>query len=247
MNVDPITPDAFPPQFTRWPLCDNLGYITLVDWMGGDEDAVQRARDCYNSWGKATPEKNEKLARKLIGDKPMHGTTTRGTVLKFKVKLPLFVREQLTRHLAGHVYESIGWSMGTHTMELASAYDQMSLRYVDARTCDYYNPATFRSLDEDQAQVWMAAQKLSISSYEALRQLGLTQEIARCFIPQNIYTEMNWTTNFQAIADWAWKRMPRGGAQSEHTAYAVAAIDLMETFVSPIMVDAWKREVGWNA
>lgn len=43
-------------------LGDNIGYIELLEWMGGDQQTVDRARKCYQSQERSTPDSDERLA-----------------------------------------------------------------------------------------------------------------------------------------------------------------------------------------
>jgi thymidylate synthase ThyX len=228
-----------------YPLNDGIGYVELYDWMGTEQTIIDRARTCYQTKDKATPEKDQSLLKQLVGSKIMHGTTLRGVVMSFNVKLPLFVMRQWTRHLIGHYYlmpeETTLDIFEMENIDIAGSYDEMSLRYVDARNLEFYNPKYFRpNWNDTQELYWNFAQENMVAHYEQLRDFRIPKELARSYIPQNVYTEMHWTTNLQACLDWASKREIGSGAQSEHTAYAVAVIDLVKDLVAPEVIKIWK-------
>lgn len=248
---DSVNPRSQLLKGTRYPLGDRIGYIKLLDFMGGDEAIVDRARKCYRSQDKKSPEADSRLLKRLVGSKPLHGTTLRGTVMTFDVTLPLFCMRQWIRHLAGHDYAGFSecaWSLGTADIPVAGAFDEMSFRYVDAvdKELAYYVPHVdlrFGGNDELVA-AWQEAIKRSIHRYEYFREMGVEKGLARTFLPQCVYTQMEWTVNLQAFLDWYNKRMTGGGAQWEIVRYAESAWSLVESYVAPQTCQAFRESKG---
>lgn len=235
----------------KFVFADGVGYIRLLDFMGGDNDIVDRARVCYRSQDRKSEEADAKLLTRLVGSKPLHGTTLRGTVMSFDVVLPLFCMRQWTRHLAGHDYfgffEDV-WSSGTDDISLAGAFDEMSFRYVDAIQKDLpaYVPDAQERLggNTELETSWKVATQQAILLYEHFRKGGVEKGLARVFLPQSMYTQMVWTCNLQAFFDWYHKRMAGGGAQWEITQYADKAMELVSTFVAPKACQAFYESKG---
>ncbi|MBU2497176.1 MAG: FAD-dependent thymidylate synthase [Nanoarchaeota archaeon] len=75
--------------------CLEQGYLSLIDYMGGDESIVQAARVSYGRGTKKVSQDNE-LIRYLY----RHGHTTPFEMieLSFEAKLPFFVERQWVRH-----------------------------------------------------------------------------------------------------------------------------------------------------
>ena len=120
-------------------LGDGIGYVELLEWMGGDKQTVDRARVCYQSQEKSTPETDDRLLKKLVGSKPLHGTTMRGCVMTFDVLAPLFCVRQWTRHVVGHDYHITDIAyVGADTFDISSSYDEQSFRYTDK--IQFYTP-----------------------------------------------------------------------------------------------------------
>lgn len=224
-------------DLTLFPLGDGIGRISLLDWMGSDDEIVRRARVCYQSGDRATPETDRKLLRQLIGDgdkQLMHGTVFRGVVLTFDVVLPLFAMRQWVRHLIGHSYLGHdAWAIGQEDVALAGSFDEMSLRHVDGRRCQFYKPPRERLSRVEHATLWDEVTDEMLRRYEDVLAAGYPKELARCFLPASIYTQMTWTVNAQALIDFAVKRWPGTGAQWEIGRYAVAAFGLAERHVLP--------------
>lgn len=76
--------------------------------------------------------------------------------------------------------------------------------------------------------------------YKHMRDLGIPKQLARCFVPQSVYTQMTWTVNAQAVFDWLDKRLPGGGAQTETAAYALAVLESI-SYIIPATVDIWEK------
>ncbi len=83
------------PLHTFDPLCDGVSHLKLLECMGSDLTVVNDARVSYNKESKYwRGEKDESLIRYLLTAKPMHRSPLYGSVMKFKVTAPMFVRNQ---------------------------------------------------------------------------------------------------------------------------------------------------------
>ena len=216
-------------------LGDGIGYIELRDYMGCDGDIVYRARECYQSHERSSEKADRRLLRRLVGDKPLHGTTMRGVVFTFGVLAPQFVVRQWTRHLVGH--DSFGgdiWATGHESFDIGGAYDEQSFRYTDK--IQFYVPFT---LDANQREDWVGMCTHQRLQYETQRNNGLPKQLARCALGPAVYSHFETTMNLQGFFDWYGKRKPGGGAQAETVAYAVAAMELVKRIV-PMAVEAWE-------
>jgi flavin-dependent thymidylate synthase len=229
---------------TLMPLGDAVGYITLLDWMGDDAEIIRRARVCYHSAGRSTPGTDRKLLRQLVGDgdkQLMHGTVFRGVVFTFDVVLPLFTMRQYVRHLVGHDYFGQDvWAVGQGDVALAGAFDEMSFRHVDGGGGPFYLPPRQRLPKVEDVSLWTDATRKAVAEYEGLLEAGYPKELARCFLPASVYTQMTWTTNLQALLDFIAKRLPGTGAQWEIQQYALAALELARRVV-PQTIATWEE------
>lgn len=189
-------------------LGDGIGYVHMLDYMGNDAEIVRRARVCYQSQEKSTPESDARLLKKLVSSKPLHGTTMRGIMFTFDVVLPLFVMRQWTRHVVGSEYH-ISEYVGADSFDISAAYDEQSFRYTEPTK--FYLPESLSGYD---FRLWQSAQNSAMDYYNKLRDTGVDKQLARCFVPQSVYTQMTWTVNAQAVLDLCGKRLPGGGAQS---------------------------------
>jgi len=223
----------------RYPLDDGKGRIALIDWMGGDGPIVNRARKCYQSQGRSNPATDAKLLTKLVGGKPLHGTTLRGTVMTFDVIAPLFVVRQWTRHIVGHDCDGNDvWHTGGGSFDIGGSFDEQSFRYTEG--LDFYIPSVDRLNNSTVLHtMWRDAMEEALDNYRALRESGTPKELSRCFLPASVYSQFEWTVNLQGFFDWHAKRQAGGGAQWETTQYAAAAWELVATNVAPEACAAW--------
>lgn len=220
-------------------LGDGVGYVELRDWMGGDDSIVFRARECYQSHDRSTPESDLRLLKKLAGDKPLHGTTMRGTAFTFGVLAPQFVVRQWTRHIIGH--DSFGndvWYTGPDSFDIGGAYDEQSFRYTDV--IQFYTPP---GMTPNQLDAWADMRNSQKNDYVFLRHSGLPKQLARCALGPAVYSHFETTMNMQGFLDWYDKRRPGGGAQAETVAYAVAVMGIVKE-ICPMIVQAWESIEG---
>jgi thymidylate synthase (FAD) len=218
-------------------LGDGIGYVHLLDHMGDDVEIVRRARVCYQSQEKSTPESDARLLKQIVGSPIMHGTTLRGVVFTFDVVAPRFVVRQWTRHLAGHDYDgNDSWHIGQDTVDVGGSFDEQSFRYTEPGFL--YIPS---DLEESQWTNWLTAQYDMIAHYRKLRDSGVQKQLARCFVPDSVYTQMTWTCNGQAVLDWLSKRLPGNGAQSETAKYAEAILKCVRAII-PETVKIWESK-----
>lgn len=217
-------------------LGDGIGYIELLEYMGSDAGIVERARKCYQSQERATEESDARLLKKLVGGKPLHGTTLRSCVMTFDVLAPQFVIRQWTRHIIGH--DSHGndvWYTGPDSFDQGGAYDEQSFRYADK--IQFYTPP---NLGLQQGLAWNVMLSSQKTDYENLRDAGVHKQLARCALGPAVYSQMEWTVNLQGALDWYDKRRPGGGAQAETVSYAVAVMGVLEQ-IYPGAIKDWKE------
>lgn len=228
------------------PLQDGISRIELLSYMGGDLDIVNDAKASFNRVAQEVGDRESRLIDFLISPitEPQHTSPLRGTVLKFRVKAPLFICRQWWKyHVSScHSEEQDGWN-------------EQSFRYVEAQEPEFYIPQEFRSqaknnkqasgasLDEQgQAiahQIWTDACHQSFKCYQSLIKLGVAREQARCKLTPDFYTTWVWTVSLQSALNLVDQR-EGCGTQSEFVAYAEAIKTLIQP-VAPIAIDAWNR------
>lgn len=194
----------------------NSGSVELVRFMGGDNAIIEGARTCFQSDG--DKESDIALLKSIV--KNRHTSTLEHATFTFKVRLPLFVRDQWVRHRIG------------------CSYNIKSLRYCKAFP-DFFVPDEIK-IGTFKYSLWVENNKLQFENYlnwiDFLQKdgmkIGRARELARTHLPSSIYTEMIFTCNGASLMHFLDLR-DNPHAQPEIQLYAKALLQLAKT-VAPI-------------
>lgn len=231
------------------------GFIALVDAMprlvpeGQTADAaiVQAARVSYGQGTKKVSE-DRGLIRYLLRHR--HTTPFEMVEFKFHVAMPIFVARQWIRHRTANVNEYSGRYSIMHDRFYTPTPESVRKQSASNRQG---GEETFRVGDAAAQQEARTAQEFLafLSDVEALyprylklTEQGVSRELARIGLPQNIYTEWYWKCDLHNILHFLALRLD-AHAQLEIRAYAQAMLDLIEPIV-PFTVEAW-RDYELNA
>lgn len=221
---------------------DNIGSVSLVDYMGSDITVVNSARVSFGIEKSELDRRDKRLINYLI--KHRHTSTLEHNLITFKFVVPLFVRSQHHRHRT--------WS-----------YNEISRRYTD-KNLQFYEPLEFRTQHEsnrqasnenDTANPTIAPQFIdscisasdamkswhaqSLDFFDKLIGAGVCREQARGVLPQNLYTEYYGTVNLNNLLKFVDLRTHEG-AQWEIQKVAEACLELA-TDLFPITVNAYRK------
>ncbi len=218
------------------------GFVELVDSMGSDLTVVNSARVSFGKRKTELSDGDKKLIRYLAAHK--HWSPFRHVMLQFHCKVPEFVARQWYKHVVGIAY--------SEAPTVDHAWNEISLRYVDASEFNFYMPAGFRKQSEDNKQAsqdelvndpdgklrveYEQHCKHALDLYHQMVEHGVAKEQARGLLPLNIYTEFYWTVSLQALVNFIHLRQ-HPGAQYEIRLYADALEKLVEQVV-PISYEA---------
>lgn len=213
------------------------GFVRLVDNMGGDSGVVQAARVSYAGISKGE-EKDKGLISFLL--KNQHLTPFEHAVFKFHVKCPIFVARQWFRHRF-------------------AAYNEISFRYTEAPE-EFYIPVIWRAQDSKNKQGSVKSEDInhrywsnelqrscdgSMDYYRRALAEGMAREMARMFLPVNLYTEFFWTVNTRSLINFLSLRAD-SHAQSEIQEYALALNQFFKEKMpwthSSFINNVWKGE-----
>ncbi len=208
------------------------GFIQLIDQMGDDMSVVNAARVSFNGTSKG-----EEQDKKLLFYLMEHGHTSPFEMVQFKwlVKAPLIVVAQWQRHRT--------WS-----------YNQVSRRYTSSGM-SFWFPTEFRSQDDknkqassddldkydNSAAAAIVAETTEIceAAYHELLDLGVSREMARIVLPQNLHASMVATVNAHNLLHFIELRYSNE-AQKEIRDYAMAMLEIMEETM-PWTVEAFRK------
>lgn len=218
------------------------GFVELVDSMGDDLTVVNSARVSFGKRKTELSAGDKKLIKYLADHK--HWSPFRHVQLQFHCKVPEFVARQWYKHVVGIAY--------TEQQTVDHAWNEISLRYVDASEFNYYVPDGLRKQSEDnkQASVDECVEdpngellgayrdhcQQALDLYNRMVNAGVAKEQARGLLPLNIYTEFYWTVSLQALVNFIHLRQ-HPGAQYEIRLYA-DALEKLTRDVVPVSYDA---------
>jgi len=207
------------------------GFVKLVEFMGGDQRAVDSARVSFGSVSKGT-EQDRKLIEYLLANG--HLSPFEHSVFQFHIKCPIFVARQWMRH------------------RIAS-YNEISARYTEVKD-EFYYPDAFRVQDKINRQgsvrsgaleqekmlaVYDKAIKASYAAYTELLEAGAAREMARMVLPVAQYTQFHWTINARSLLNFIDLRAD-AHAQYEIRQYAGAISEIFSEKM-PWTWEAWSK------
>ena len=206
-------------EILRYGILDK-GFVKLVDFMGGDQRAVDSARVSFGGQSKGE-ERDRKLIKYLL--KNGHLSPFEHSVFQFHVKCPIFVARQWMRH------------------RIAS-YNEISARYTEVKE-EFYIPEKFRIQDfanrqgsvddkgtlphEELLKIYQESIQASYTAYKKLLEAGVAREMARAVLPVAQYTQFHWTVNARSLLNYINLRTD-GHAQYEIRCYANAIKEIFK-------------------
>ena len=208
------------------------GFVRVEDHFGDDFSAVQAARVSY---GKGlTDYERDKLLLEYLMEKG-HTSCFEHMIIKFHIKLPIFVMRQLVRHRIASINERSG-------------------RYTQFQQ-EWYIPSFFRKQDNKDRQRSLPSEEeyerakdifdksftQAYDSYAKLLELGVAREQARLVLPTSMYTEIYWTINLRSLMNFLNLRAD-SHAQFEMQEYACAIARLFERLY-PLTYNAFIKYV----
>lgn len=160
------------------------GYVKLLNHMGTDDDIANSARVSTQSNGKD----NNRLIRYLI--RKGHMQPIEFGVMKFEVKLPIFVERQWVRHRTATMCELSG-------------------RYTES-DCEVYIPELDNVRGTEELEQYEGNVELfygnnedgyehSLKSYKDSLSIGVDRELARINLPLGLYTLKHWQIDLRNL------------------------------------------------
>lgn len=207
------------------------GLVRLVDSMGDDLAIVNAAQASFDTESTSYGDTERGILRFLMREE--HGVPFEHAVLKFKLRMPIFLARQYVKHRVA------SWS------EQSGRYDVLEpLFYVpaaeDVRTQVgkpgryTYEPVTADVADNYRKSL-QAANYMAWASYDLALKMGVAKELARLSLPLNLYTTVVWTLNARSLFNVIRLRVD-AHAQREANAYAVA-LESLARQVIPDTID----------
>jgi thymidylate synthase (FAD) len=207
----------------RFPMMDAIGFVECLETFGNDLTVVNAARVSFDKESLEFSEADDKLIRYLA--KHNHTSPFFHPQIRFRIKMPIFVAREWYRHTIGF------------------ARNEVSRRYVDTPPeCWIPFPEEIRERDprakqgskstpveeSERVHLLLANQtNAALKTYHELLEQGVAPEVARCILPQSMYTEFIETASLAAYARLCRLRLG-ADAQKEIRYYADAISKCLE-------------------
>lgn len=211
---------------------DNIGFVALKDRMLEDPmlKVVNAARISYAKEKEKVDDKDKKLIGFLWANE--HTSPFRHSFFTFHLKLPLFVLRQAVKYQVGSVWRKLEVDGHTCSVDIfdllfdtdkGCSWNEVSGRYVTLEP-EFYFPTTMRGnpphgnkqTSNDLGSNFDHAGELrkmqtecrrAYEDYRARLDRGIAKEIARMFLPQNVYTQVYWTVSLQGVMHFLDQRL----------------------------------------
>ena len=228
----PTSPAAEEILGLYFPVLDH-GFVSLVDYMGTDEDIERAARVSYG-YGTRKQSATRGLLRYLRRHK--HTTPSEMVELKFHCCMPMFIARQWIRHRTASVNEYSGryslMPMLFYTPDAAQLQTQ-SKRNNQGRS----GQAVDRSKYDEAQRRWTDIRSASTGAYAWLTANEVARELARIDLPLSTYTQWYWKIDLHNLLHFLTLRVD-AHAQWEIQEYGRVMAGMLKR-VAPLSYEAW--------
>ncbi len=215
-----------------FPVLDH-GFVSLVDYMGSDEDVERAARVSYG-YGTRQKSATRGLIRYL--KRHRHSTPIEMVEFKFHCSMPMFVARQWIRHRTASVNEYSGryslmpllfYTPSSEDFALQSPQNNQGRQGVAADT-DLWDEAVRR---------WQVGRAGATDTYSWMLGEDVAREIARIDLPLSTYTQWYWKIDLHNLLHFLSLRVD-AHAQWEIQGYARVMAGMVKR-VAPLTYEAW--------
>lgn len=215
-----------------FPVLDH-GFVSLVDYMGSDEDIERAARVSYG-YGTRKVSQTRGLIRYLR--RHWHSTPSEMVELKFHVCMPIFVARQWIRHRTANVNEYSGRYSLMPLLFYTPAPEDFALQSADNKQGRKPEGADAR-LFREAVERWESARVRASADYQWLVESDVARELARIDLPLSTYTQWYWKIDLHNLIHFLTLRAD-AHAQYEIRAYAEVMAGMLKR-VAPLSYEAW--------
>jgi thymidylate synthase (FAD) len=227
-----ISPGAEEILGLYFPVLDH-GFVSLVDYMGTDEDIERAARVSYGH-GTRRRSQTRGLLRYLRRHK--HTTPSEMVELKFHCCMPMFVARQWIRHRTANVNELSGRYSLIPMLFYTPPPEQLqtqSRRNNQGRSGEPLPPAERAAAE----QHWQGIRSAATLAYEWLTAHDVARELARIDLPLSTYTQWYWKIDLHNLLHFLTLRVDPH-AQWEIRAFGQVMAGMLKR-VAPMSYEAW--------
>jgi thymidylate synthase (FAD) len=215
-----------------FPVLDH-GFVSLVDYMGSDEDVERAARVSYG-YGTRKVSETRGLIRYLR--RHHHTTPSEMVELKFHCAMPMFVARQWIRHRMVSVNEMSGRYSLMPLLFYKPDPEQFSLQSSlnhQGRRPEPASPELYREAIER----WERVRNEASSGYRWMIEEEVARELARIDLPLSTYTQWYWKIDLHNLFHFLTLRVDPH-AQWEIQEFARVMAGMLKR-VAPLSYEAW--------
>ena len=228
----PISPGAEEILGLYFPVLDH-GFVSLVDYMGSDEDIERAARVSYG-YGTRQKSKTRGLIRYLRRHK--HTTPSEMVELKFHCCMPIFIARQWIRHRTANVNEYSGRYSLIPMLFYTPPAEQLQTQTAKNNQ-GRSGLAVAEELAQEAQRRWAEARRQSAETYEWLTGNDVARELARIDLPLSTYTQWYWKVDLHNLLHFLTLRVDPH-AQWEIQAFGKVMAGMLKR-VAPLSYEAW--------
>ena len=208
------------------------GFISLVDYLGGDESIESAARVSYGA-GTRQVSQTKGLIRYL--KRHLHTTPSEMVELKFHICCPIFVMRQWIRHRMSSTNEYSGRYSLMPMMFYTPAKENFA--FQSKNNNQGRGQETDEVLYNDTVAKWNKLREDNASLYENLTEADVARELARIDLPLSTFTQFYWKINLHNLFHFLKLRVD-SHAQFEIQEYGKVMAGMLKR-VAPLSYDAW--------
>ncbi len=227
-----ISPEAEEILGLYFPALDH-GFVSLVDYMGTDEDIERAARVSYGH-GTRKRSATRGLIRYLRRHK--HTTPSEMVELKFHCCMPIFVARQWIRHRTANVNELSGRYSLIPLLFYTPPIDQLQ---TQSRSNNQGRSGQVVGVDlrQEAERRWNSSRQDAAETYEWLTTQDIARELARIDLPLSTYTQWYWKIDLHNLLHFLTLRVDRH-AQWEIQEFGKLMAGMLKR-VAPLSYEAW--------
>lgn len=215
-----------------FPVLDH-GFVSLVDYMGTDEDIERAARVSYG-YGTRKVSQTRGLIRYLR--RHAHTTPSEMVELKFHCAMPMFVARQWIRHRTASVNEYSGRYSLMPLLFYKPDFEQFALQSAQNNQGRLDEPAD-RALFDQAVAHWERVRDEAAEGYKWMVGEDVAREIARIDLPLSTYTQWYWKIDLHNLFHFLTLRADPH-AQWEIQEFARVMAGMLKR-VAPLSYEAW--------
>lgn len=211
------------------------GVVSVLEYMGTDTTVVNAARISYGA-GTTKSRDDGTLIDYLFRNK--HTSPFEMCEIMLYIKLPVFIAAQWIRHRTANINSySARYSVMADEFYVPQP-NQLSKQHAMSRQCS--GEALDLTLAEGISSDILDHSQKSYAFYEKLINQGVSRELARMILPQNIYTSWYWKIDLHNLIHFLTLRISEH-AQTEIRAYAQVILhDIVAKWV-PLTYNAFNK------